>query len=54
LTAGCPEDTACRVCPPLVIGISAFPFGPFQLTVRVTDKRTKQITFQEARFVVVP
>lgn len=36
------------------IPLAAFPFGEFQLTVRVTDRRTKQTASQDARFFVVP
>ena len=36
------------------IPLAAFPFGEFQLTVRVTDSRTKQTASQDARFIVVP
>jgi hypothetical protein len=34
--------------------LASFPFGEFQLTVRVKDNRTKQTSSQDARFVVVP
>lgn len=36
------------------IPLAAFPLSEFQLTVRVTDNRSKQTASQEARFVVVP
>jgi hypothetical protein len=36
------------------VPLAAFPFGEFQLTVRVTDNRTKQTVSQETRFTVVP
>jgi hypothetical protein len=36
------------------IPLESFPFSEFQLTVRVTDNRTKQTVAQEARFTVVP
>jgi hypothetical protein len=38
----------------LSLPLLSFPFGEFQLTVRVKDNRTKLTTTQEARFVVVP
>jgi hypothetical protein len=36
------------------IPLASFPFGTFQVTVRVTDQRSKQMASQDARFVVVP
>ena len=36
------------------VPLAPFPFSEFQLTVRVTDNRTKQTTSQDARFVVAP
>jgi hypothetical protein len=36
------------------IPLSAFPFSEFQLTVRVTDNRSKRTASQQSRFVVVP
>jgi len=38
----------------MTIPLASFPFGEFQLAVRVTDKRTRQTASQETRFVVVP
>jgi hypothetical protein len=36
------------------VPLAPFPFSEFQLTVRVTDNRTKQTVSQNVRFVVVP
>jgi hypothetical protein len=42
------------VSPGMAIGLQPFTFGPFQLTVRVTDNRTQKTVSQQATFVVSP
>ncbi|HEY6546450.1 MAG TPA: hypothetical protein VI589_01040, partial [Vicinamibacteria bacterium] len=48
------DSTSAAVSGGSSIPLASFPFGTFQVTVRVTDQRTKQTASQEARFVVVP
>jgi hypothetical protein len=36
------------------VPLAAFPFGEFELTVRVTDNRSKSSTERQTRFVVAP
>jgi hypothetical protein len=38
----------------MIVPLQAFPFGEFQLKVRVTDNPTGQSAEQQVRFVVLP
>jgi hypothetical protein len=38
----------------MTIPLAPFPPGEFELTVRVTDKRSRQVAVQETRFTIVP
>jgi hypothetical protein len=48
------DPAAGVVSPGMAIGLQPFTFGPFQLTVRVTDNRTKHTVSQQATFMVSP
>jgi hypothetical protein len=48
------DNDSGMVCPGMAVALQSFTFGQFQVTVRVTDNRTKQTVTQQTTFAVSP